>query len=312
MILKSYGRGYMKNYKKRWGDRPDARLIRDIDGMHLVMPLIYPNRADNEAFISERFDLTKTVEYLAKKNAENPEFAYKIFQVIVAAVMKTVVLRPRFNYFYSNKNLYERDDISCGFVVKKEFKDGAKEGLTFIKVDEDSTFESLRSKLYKEIHRIRVDEAEDFDKRDGKKAESTDDFMDWFTKIPRFVTKFLFCIIRFLDKHGWIPKALIAEDPDYASVFFTNLGSIKLKAGYHHLANWGTTSLFVIIGEMKKRPYFNDDGTFDMRMSVDLGFTIDERIADGYYYSKSIRIIKKLIENPELLEEPFGTKVEVE
>ena len=29
-----------------------------------------------------------------------------------------------------------------------------------------------------------------------------------------------------------------------------------------------------------------------MRETVDLGFTVDERIADGYYYSKSIRLFK--------------------
>ena len=298
----------MKNYKKRLGDRPDARRIREIDGLHLLMPMIYPNRADNEAFISERFDLTKTVEYLAKKNEANPEFTYKIFQVVVAAIMKTIVLRPKLNYFYANKCFYERDQISCGFVVKREFKDGATEGLTFIKVDEDTTFESIRNDIYKEIHRIRVDESDEA-RANGKKAESTDDFMDIFTNFPLWLTKFLFVIIRFLDKRGWIPAALIASDPDYASVFISNLGSIKLKSGYHHLSNWGTTSLFVIIGEMKKRPFFNEDGTYDMRMSLDLGFTVDERIADGYYYSKSIQIIKKLIENPELLEDKFATEV---
>lgn len=300
----------MAAYKKRLGDRPDARLLRDIDGLHLIMPLIYPNRADNEAFISERFDLSKTVEYLAEKNASEPEFTYKVFQIIVAAVMKTIVLRPRFNYFIANKNLYERDDISCGFVIKKELKDGAKEGLAFLRVDENSTLETVRESIYKQIHRVRVEEAGDYADT-GRKAQSTDDFMDWFTRVPRFLTKFLFCIIRAFDKRGWIPKTLIATDPDYSSVFFSNLGSIKLHAGYHHLSNWGTTSLFVIIGEVKKRPFFNEDGTYEMKMSVDMGFTIDERIADGMYYSKSMKIIKKLIENPELLEKPFASEVEI-
>jgi len=300
----------MAEYKKRWGDRPDARLLRDIDGLHLIMPLIYPNRADNEAFISEQFDLTKTMEYLAKKNGENPEFQYKAFQIFVAAIMKTVVLRPKLNYFICNKNMYEHDQISCGFVIKKEFKDGAKEGLAFIKANEDSTLETIRADIYRQIHRVRVEEADDVD-RSNKKAQSTDDFMDVFTKLPRFVTKFLFCIIRFLDKHGWIPNALIKEDPDYSSVFISNLGSIKLHAGYHHLSNWGSTSMFVVIGEMKKRPYYDDEGNVTMKMSIDMGFAIDERIADGYYYAKTVQIIRKLIEDPELLEQSFVTPVEV-
>ena len=43
---------------------------------------------------------------------------------------------------------------------------------------------------------------------------------------------------------------------------------------------------------------------------MDLGLTIDERIADGYYYSKTVRLLKKLLENPQLLEKPLDEKVE--
>lgn len=34
-----------------------------------------------------------------------------------------------------------------------------------------------------------------------------------------------------------------------------------------------------------------------MRETLDLGLTIDERLADGYYYSKSIRLLKYLLEH---------------
>ena len=47
-----------------------------------------------------------------------------------------------------------------------------------------------------------------------------------------------------------------------------------------------------------------------MREVVDLGLTIDERIADGYYYAKTIRLLKKLFANPQLLDQPFNTEVE--
>ena len=89
-----------------------------------------------------------------------------------------------------------------------------------------------------------------------------------------------------------------------------NLGSIQLHAGYHHLTNWGTTSVFCAIGEAKKRPFFDDDGTVHMRPSVDIGLTIDERIADGFYYSRTVQLLKKLLENPELLEKPLDEDVE--
>ena len=47
-----------------------------------------------------------------------------------------------------------------------------------------------------------------------------------------------------------------------------------------------------------------------MRMSIDLGLTVDERIADGYYFSRSVRLMRHLLENPELLEQPLSEEVD--
>ena len=135
---------------------------------------------------------------------------------------------------------------------------------------------------------------------------------DVICKVPRFLLNWVGMLLRFLDRHGWLPQSVIKGDPNYSSVYLTNLGSIGLNAGYHHLSNWGTMSIFVVIGGIKKRPFFEDEGNITMRDSVDLGLTIDERIADGFYYSKSIRLIKKLLENPELLERPLEEEVEFE
>ena len=60
--------------KRRRGDRKDGKLIRDIDALHYITGIIYPNRCDNEAHISERIDLRPINEYLAQKNADNPDY----------------------------------------------------------------------------------------------------------------------------------------------------------------------------------------------------------------------------------------------
>jgi hypothetical protein len=115
---------------------------------------------------------------------------------------------------------------------------------------------------------------------------------------------------RFLDKRGLMPASVIATDPFQSSVVLANLGSIKLRSGYHHLTNWGTTSVFVIIGEMKERPFYDENGKEEMRMSVDIGLTVDERISDGYYCSRAVKLLKRLLDEPELLELPLGEKVD--
>ena len=289
----------MNDTKRHIGDRRDGTLLRDIDSMHIIMPMIYPNRCDNEAFISERIDLTNVDAYIAKRNAENPVFKFTLFHLIVAAILKVIVLRPKLNRFIANKNLYQRKELSASFVIKKQFNDASEEGMAFIRANGDSTLDTLREDLYKQITHV---------KKGG--TDSTMDAMEFLKKLPRFVVKFFIALMRWCDRHGIVPKSLVASDPYYASVILSNLGSIKLRSGYHHLTNWGTTSLFVVVGEMKKRPFYDDEGNAEFRNSVDLGLTIDERLADGYYYSKSVRILKYILEHPECLEKPFSEPVE--
>ena len=289
----------MNDTKRHIGDRRDGTLLRDIDSMHIIMPMIYPNRCDNEAFISERIDLTNVDAYIAKRNAENPVFKFTLFHLIVAAILKVIVLRPKLNRFIANKNLYQRKELSASFVIKKQFNDASEEGMAFIRANGDSTLDTLREDLYKQITHV---------KKGG--TDSTMDAMEFLKKLPRFVVKFFIALMRWCDRHGIVPKSLVVSDPYYASVILSNLGSIKLRSGYHHLTNWGTTSLFVVVGEMKKRPFYDDEGNAEFRNSVDLGLTIDERLADGYYYSKSVRMLKYILEHPECLEKPFNEPVE--
>ena len=119
----------MEKKKRRWGDRKDGVLLRDLDGMHFITPLIYPNRCDNEAYIRETIDLTNMNAYLKKKNESETEFPYTMFHIIVAGLVKTITLRPKMNRFIANKNFYQRNEVSMSFVVKKQFADEAAEAL---------------------------------------------------------------------------------------------------------------------------------------------------------------------------------------
>lgn len=285
--------------KKRLGDRRDGVLLRELDSLHYITGIIYPNRCDNEAFISERIDLTNINAYLQKKNADNPEYKYNLFQLIVTALLKTITLRPKMNRFIANSNFYQRNEVSAAFVVKKLFADQGAEALAFIHSKPEDTLDTVHDYIFRQVSSCR-----------SHKVDSSTGAMDILNKIPRVVSKTAVKFIMFLDKHGWVPKDMIATDPYYSSVVISNLGSIKMKSGYHHLTNWGTCSMICLIGEIKDRPVFFPDGHFEMRPTVDLGITIDERLADGYYYSKTMRLIRKLLEHPELLETQLSEEVE--
>lgn len=141
--------------------------------MHFIVPLIYPNRCDNEAYISERIDLTNINAYLARRNATETDFPFTMFHIIVVALLKTITLRPKMNRFIANKNVYQRHAISAAFVVKKLFSDNGAEALAIVYSDPTDNIDSLRAKLYKQISSCRSDA-----------LDRSSDSMDILNKMP--------------------------------------------------------------------------------------------------------------------------------
>lgn len=291
--------------QRRRGDRRDATLVRDLDSMHVFMPLMLPNRADNEAFIQELVDMSAIEAYLERKNAQNPEYKFTFFHVFLAALARTIEMRPRLNRFIIGNRYFDRNHITFSFIVKKAFSDNADESIMILKYDpasEKPAIDMVHDKIADFVYSVRKTE-----KKDG-----TTDILDTLAKTPMWMRKLIVAILRSLDAHGHMPKDLANEDPYNSSVFVSNLGSIKLNAGYHHLANWSTNSIFVVIGEKHKQPFYGEDGSVAVKTAINLGLTLDERIADGYYYSKSIRLMKKLLAEPALLDIPAKEALNIE
>jgi hypothetical protein len=86
---------------------------------------------------------------------------------------------------------------------------------------------------------------------------------------------------------------MIRSDPMYASVFVANLGSVGLDAGYHHLWEYGTISIFCVVGRV-------GEGA-DGRRCMTLKYTYDERVEDGLYCARSLERLRELLENPKEL-----------
>ena len=290
----------MSKSKRRWGDRIDATLVRDNDPLHFFMPYLYPNRADNEAVLQEEVDLTALNAFLAEKNKGRTTDKYTLMHAVCTALVRTITLRPKLNYFIKGNRLYHRNDISLSFVVKKQFADNGKEALAFRKFGPETTIDTLHQTIMEEIHDCRSD-----------KLDNSTAGMELFTHLPRWLMRIAMRILFLLDYYGRVPQSLIKADPNYSTVLISNLGSIKLNANYHHLSNWGTCSLFLVIGEKHMAPIFQPDGSYEMHEVVNLSITLDERIADGYYYAKSIQIFKHLLQHPELLNERADKEVEL-
>lgn len=288
--------------KKKWGDRKDAIWLKDIPAMNRIMPALMPNRADNEAFITVDIDLRPINAYLEKVNEGRTEDKYTFFHLISAAAGKAFVLRPKMNRFVCNNRLYQRKKITVAFTVKKRFDDHAEEALAFFEYDPKETLQSYHEKIMKVIHQTKS-----FDEKD---KDTSTGAMDVVSKLPQWMITAIVKSVLWLDKHGWAPDFLIGSDPNHAAIFLSNLGSIGLPGGYHHLVNWGTNSCFIVTGKKYMKMEYDKDGNEDLHEVLPLGITLDERIADGYYYSGTVALVKELLAHPELLEMPADTPVE--
>lgn len=227
------------------------------------------------------------------------ELKYTFFHVIIAAILKILIERPKLNRFVSDRKFYQRNENIVSFIVKRQFTEEAKEGMAVVSATAEDTIFTVHEKIKQQIIPCKRGE-----------NSSTEDSMDFILKLPRFLQRWVLSVIHWLSVKGRLPKFAVEGDSNHSSVFVTNLGSIGLKCGYHHLSNYGTCSIFVVIGEKKKMPTFQEDGTVTFRDTVDIGLTVDERIADGYYYANSVKLMKYLIEHPESLEAEFKTPTE--
>ncbi len=294
----------MSERKRKWGDRWDAYRLRGLDPMHVLMPYMFGDRTDNEAVLGEVMDLTQVDKYLAEKNAGAPEFKYTWFHFITAAIAKAILLRPKMNWFIAGGRFYERKKIQIAFNIKRKFSDDGAEALAKFVLDPEggSPMEQVHTYVQKIVTKVRSD----------KSGVGVDDAMKFVSSLPRPILRFVVWTLHLLQDWGLYPKSLAADDPCYSSAYLTNLGSIKMNADYHHLFNWGTISFFVTIGEKKLRPFWHEDGSYDLRNTIKLGLTIDERIADGYYFARTLRLVRKFFEHPELLDEPAATPVDID
>lgn len=280
------------------GDRFDGKYLKDIDSMHFIMPFLFPNRCDNQAFFSFQIDLTNLKEFINKKNSANPDYKYNMYQCIVTAVLKTITLRSELSMFIHDRRMYKRNEVTAAFTVKQEFVDDGGEVLCFIHSKPEWNIDDVHNEMKRQLLKL---------KQKGYVDESTG-FMDKFNKLPKFISRPILRFVCWLEKIGKIPRALIETDPYHASVVLANLGSIGLPEGFHHLTNWGTTSMFVVVGQSKRLPFYEDDQVI-FKDAVRLGFTVDERISDGYYFSKSMKMLQLFLENPDLLEKPLNEKL---
>jgi hypothetical protein len=261
------------------------------------MAHLMPNRTDCEVYLNDSLDATELMKYLEAKNAGRTEDRMTIFHCAITGLARMVRERPLMNRFIQGHRIYERNEISLSFVCKRRFTDHAEEALMVLVPRDTDTVNEISQKIIGDVRETRKSE---------HSTGGVDATLDAFAKIPRPLLMLVVRIIRWLDFWGLNPEFLTAGDPNYTTILCSNLGSIRCPAVYHHLSNYGTNSIMITIGTLHKEEVLMPDGHKEIRDMIDIGATLDERIADGFYFARSLKLIKHIFANPELLEKPLG------
>ena len=267
--------------------RKDATLVKFDEPYHMIATYIMPRRAEAEVCMWKEFDVTDLLDYIKDYNEKNGT-NLKFFHCFCYALGRTIHHREQMNYFIKGKRYWKRNDISLAFVAKQQFKDDAEEKLMFMKVNPDMNVNDVSKTILGDVKKAREANRNDLD-----------DLMNTVGKLPRFLLNLIIWVTQALDFYGLMPESLSKGDPNYATAIISNLGSIKASAPYHHLSNYGTCSVMICIGTIEE---------VDGRKKVNVSFTVDERIADGFYFVKSLRYIDYVLAHPETMFETVSEK----
>lgn len=284
---------------KRFKDRKDAKRIDDIDGLAQLSIDLKPNRSVSDVYINQKMNVTKLLEYIEKKKKTNEDLTF--FHAIVTAVGKTFYNRNKLNRFVANRHIYEHNDIVISFVAKISFDDVSEEVMLLIPIDENDTIDTISKKIKDKIYNLR-------NKKEEKKGAN--DAVDTLGKLPNIIRVPLVGFLKWMDRKGILPQSLMDDNIYYSSIILSNLGSIHCGAIFHNINDFGACSSLATIGEVKDEIVI-EEGKEKTKKLCEFGINLDERIADGYYFAKSVKLLQYIFDNPKLLEEEASKKIEI-
>lgn len=276
--------------------RKDGKRVKNADPMYTIVPYIMNKRYDSMNMINLDIPVDPIKDYIKEKRSQGVYVSH--LSVIIASYLRAMAHFPLLNRFIVNCKIYARKDIDCAMVVLKD-EDGEMEGtMSKIRLEEEDTILTVNDKLTKYIDK----------NREAKNKNSTDRMIKKLLAFPG-LARFGVGLFKFMDKHGLLPAKVIDASPFHTSFTITNLASLRTNYIYHHIYEFGTTSVFIAMGNTREVPFRTKNGV-EFRTCIPLGVVMDERICSGHYYAEAFKCMKKYLDNPRLLEKTFSAEGE--
>ena len=274
-----------------FGKRADGRRIKTLKPYYKIIPYIMKQRVDAQVYFEDEIAVDRLEEYIKKCREKGIKITH--MDVVLAAIARTAIEKPRINRFIMNRRIYARNETCISLAIVKKLSEGEYIDTTVkFKIKPEDTIFTISEQIRKEVAK----------NKEATEENATDKLATFIMSFPNWIIKCIINLVIFLDNHNLLPKAVIEASPFHTSIFLTNLGSIGIDSIFHHIYNFGTTSGFLAMGGRKERIKNYKTGETEKYMTF--RFVMDERICDGYYYAKALSVFRKYILNPELLELP--------
>ena len=285
--------------KRRLGDRKEGRKLRTLDPIKRAMPYIMPKRSDSQNFFTEKLDIAEA-EKFCREQIKAGRKNFSLLHVIIAAYIRVVSQRPAINRFVSGQTIYARNNIEVLMTIKKKMTLESEDACIKVIFEPTDTVYDVYDKFNKIVEE---------NKGDGE-GNATEDFAKILNYIPRFLLRFVIWFIKTIDYYGILPKFILDLSPFHGSMIITSLGSLGIRPIYHHIYDFGNLPVFVAYGAKQRGVKMNDEGEVVRYRYIEMKVTTDERICDGYYYASAFKMMKRIFENPSVLEYPPEQVVE--
>ena len=282
-------------YHPTWGDRVDGRKIRTLSPMAQITMYFQWERNICSNLFEESFEISHIDRYIRQKRREGYT-DFGITHVLLAAYVRAVAKYPQLNRFISGQKVYSRgEDIQYCMVIKKEMSVDSPDTSIKVHLTPYDTAVDVYQKLNAAVESVKATKELD---------SNLDSLIQYFNLIPGLLLKFTVWLLKLLDYFGLLPKFLLELSPFHGSLFFTSMGSLGIPPIYHHLYDFGNLPVFGAFGMKRRANEVLEDGTVVQKKYIDVKFVLDERIVDGYYYATFFKHYKRILQHPEIMDNP--------
>lgn len=273
--------------------RSDGTRVKKADILYTVVPHVMSQRVDSMNMITVDIPIDPVNSYINEKRKQG--IGISNIAVLLSAYIRAVREMPLLNRFVVNRKIYDRNEFCVAMVVLKPGK-----------AEDDSTMSKIYFTLDDTIFDVQNKIDAFFEFNTAAESTNSTDKLASFLGNANFLIRFLVNVIKFWDKHFGLPKKIVDMSPFHSSLTITNLASIRTNHIYHHVYEFGTTSIFIAMGNLREVP-MREKGEIVFKRCMPLGVVMDERICSGGYFAKALRIISKYMRDPAMMEIPATT-----